>query len=409
MIPVILKGETSNPIQLTLREGYVYSGCVLAVCFRGVTKTFTDLVAGGTVELLYTAEETSTFPLGTGKVGLSIQNSAGDICFMPWAKIKVTDSPDEVHDAQITIDPATLNVSDATSKDSLGAVKSKLNAVLAFLRGMSCFALLALPFGALADVTPLVALLDEIPGDTPLMTNAAAYVDAKITAATNGIPAPDFSQNNAQLRETIAAVSPSADLTEATNHTGAALSAFASTGTVANAENATLAQYATSASEAMSATWATRISDGGSVGADNLTYSDILGAFAASSNYTDTATNAMASTFLPRSHSDGQDTATVGFDYGPGGLAFVPSEIYTQTTYLHHGYIVTDDEQGPLGNIGQYGGNFITARQEVENTIREKSLGGIWDAELEVWWTPVMRGGALTYQATTNVNLNAEN
>lgn len=45
----------------------------------------------------------------------------------------------------------------------------------------------------------------------------------------------------------------------------------------------------------------------------------------------------------------------------------------------------------------------------VTNIIRELSLGGIWDSELEVWWTPVMVGGSLTYQATTNVNLNAEN
>lgn len=45
----------------------------------------------------------------------------------------------------------------------------------------------------------------------------------------------------------------------------------------------------------------------------------------------------------------------------------------------------------------------------VTNIVRDLSLGGIWDEELEVWWTPVMRNGSLTYQATTNVNLNAEN
>lgn len=43
------------------------------------------------------------------------------------------------------------------------------------------------------------------------------------------------------------------------------------------------------------------------------------------------------------------------------------------------------------------------------NVVRECSLGGIWDTELQVWWTPVMSNGKLTYQATTNVNLNAEN
>lgn len=46
---------------------------------------------------------------------------------------------------------------------------------------------------------------------------------------------------------------------------------------------------------------------------------------------------------------------------------------------------------------------------DVTAAIREQSLGGIWDEELQVWWTPVMRNGSLTYQATTNVNLNAEN
>ena len=45
---------------------------------------------------------------------------------------------------------------------------------------------------------------------------------------------------------------------------------------------------------------------------------------------------------------------------------------------------------------------------DVTAAIREQSLGGIWDQQLEVWWTPVMVNGALTYQATTNVNLNAE-
>lgn len=219
MIPVILKGETSKPIQLTLREGYVYSGCVLAVCFRGVVKTFTDLVAGGTVELLYTAEETSKFPLGTGKVALSIRNSAGDICYMPWAKIKVTDCPDEVHDAQITIDPATLNVSDATSKDSLGAVKSKLNAVLAFLRGPSSLAVLALPLYALSDVAPLYSAFEDIPGDEQVVTNVVPYVEAKVTAATNAIPR--------------------AVLTAATNYTDQVLGMFAATGAVTRVSDGT--------------------------------------------------------------------------------------------------------------------------------------------------------------------------
>ena len=46
---------------------------------------------------------------------------------------------------------------------------------------------------------------------------------------------------------------------------------------------------------------------------------------------------------------------------------------------------------------------------DVTAAIREQSLGGIWDRDLEVWWTPIMENGALRYIATTNVNLNAGN
>jgi hypothetical protein len=50
-----------------------------------------------------------------------------------------------------------------------------------------------------------------------------------------------------------------------------------------------------------------------------------------------------------------------------------------------------------------------TTPADVTAAIREQSLGGIWDETLQVWWTPRMRNGSLTYEATTNVNLNAEN
>ena len=40
------------------------------------------------------------------------------------------------------------------------------------------------------------------------------------------------------------------------------------------------------------------------------------------------------------------------------------------------------------------------------NVVREAN-GGIWDTQLEVWWTPRMENGCLTYYATTNVNQSA--
>lgn len=66
-------------------------------------------------------------------------------------------------------------------------------------------------------------------------------------------------------------------------------------------------------------------------------------------------------------------------------------------------------EVAPGGGGGGGGVSEGRVGEIATNVVRECSLGGIWDTELQVWWTPVMSNGKLTYQATTNVNLNAEN
>ncbi|MBQ8125250.1 MAG: hypothetical protein IJ173_05095 [Kiritimatiellae bacterium] len=182
-IPTILKGETAKPIRLALADGYDYAGCSLHVDFCRTRSTFVELNAGGSLELRFTAEQTAGFPLGTSKAMLSLENAAGKIRFMPWAKIKVTDSPADLYDAQITIDPATLNVDDLTRSDNPDVVKSRVNAILAFLRGLKVLALALIPLGILADVTPKYAISDYIPGDMPIMTNVEEFVEAKMAEA----------------------------------------------------------------------------------------------------------------------------------------------------------------------------------------------------------------------------------
>lgn len=129
----------------------------------------------------------------------------------------------------------------------------------------------------------LAATMASQPWVTNRIAEAEARTDAKITAATNAIPAPgDYATVSNRAMSALQSHQP---LTPATNYTDAVAAEFESGArTAANANGALQANYAESAGEATSATWAARLSDGGSVGADNLTYSDIIGGFVAATN-----------------------------------------------------------------------------------------------------------------------------
>lgn len=71
--------------------------------------------------------------------------------------------------------------------------------------------------------------------------------------------------------------------------------------------------------------------------------------------------------------------------------------------YTSHGVgTITLGVEGGLEKVWIGGTNMA---DHVAAAIRNESLGGIWDSQLEVWWTPIMENGALKYVATTNVNM----
>ena len=94
----------------------------------------------------------------------------------------------------------------------------------------------------------------------------------------------------------------------------------------------------------------------------------------------------------------GANCTTLSFDYGNG-------TVYTATRSIV-GYILGAQTDKVLASTNLQTG---VSAATVTNIVRDLSLGGIWDSQLEVWWTPRMRNGSLTYEATTNVNLNAGN
>ena len=402
-IPIILKGETAKQITLALAEGYDYANCELIAEFAGASRTFENLVAGGTVALDFTACETARFPLGTSKVFLSIKNGAGEVKFLPWEKIKVTDSPTEVRAAVIRIDPATLDVTDATPKDSLAAVKSKLNAVLAFLRrtgAAACIALLSM--GA--------TMLDDMPGTNELYT--ASETDAKIVELS---PAPG---NYATVsNRAMTALQSHQSLRPATAYTDAAIAGL----------RGEIPGIITNGFDEVSG-WTVYTNGAEAAGWTVWQYERDTGAY---------FTSWSLRVGVPE-HIDSNDGIGIFEQNAPTGMSPQWGDTYeyileyetwyedlsegdsveirrTRRWRSAYGFALTNDipavsEWAKATTKPTYTASEVGAidAATVTNIVRDVSLGGIYDSELGVWWTPHMANGAYYWTATTNVNLNAE-
>ena len=356
-IPVILRGDTARGITLSPAPGYDYGGCTLEVELNGARRAFDGLAAGEGVTLDLTADETARMPLGAGRVYMRLRNAAGEVLSLPWAKVKVTDAPGEVRAAAITIDPATLDVEDATAGDSLGDVKGKLNAVLAFLRGSALCALLASMPCMGSDVAPLYTTPNDMPGDAPLMTNAAAYVDAKVAAATNGL-----------LREE----SDPAFITW-TNGTEVAAGA----GAVASHESVAIGMGANAVDE-IAPMYDGAVAVGPASAASGH-------AAVAVGNHAK-ANNAESVAIGPFARSHGPGTFSVHAD-GPEKFYLGDRSL---SSFLD-GYASSASVAATVTNV-------------VRAVVRETG-DLLWDEELQVTWKATFEGGCLWYTPVTNVNI----
>lgn len=387
-IPVILKGDTSATVTLALADGYDFGGCRLIVQFCNAARTFADLIPGGSVSFNFSADETANFPLGTSRVLLSLMNGAGEVRSMPWAKIKVTDSPAEVCDAAIAIDPGAIDAEELPERFTDADVKSRIDAIIRWLR-RSVPLLLASACCSVFASSPLTvqtATKGTIYNDEPVVTSVT--LDAAALA---------FASNTYTKAETDAKI---VELAPAPGN------------------------YANVSNRAMTALQSHQ-------------------SLAPATNYTDSATNALAASMLSRAEAEAGFTSWRFDDESlmDGSHVAEVREGWTdeaQGVRSYHLYVdgqLESDWTGPVGETSieftwQGDGHVTatrtrlrpTAEQEkywsakpshedatnaAEAVVRKLSLGGIWDTELEVWWTPRMRGGSLTYEATTNVNMEA--
>lgn len=201
-IPVILKGDTSAKIPLALADGFKYEGCTLVVECCGIIRRLSTLEAGGSIAVNYSADETARMPLGTSNVFLSLLNANDEKQSLPFAKLKVTDSPAEVYDAPIVVDPGLMSIEDLPTRFNDEDVRNRVNAIIAWMkRGVAVLAFAVLPvFGAglVVQTAPKGQVYNDQPVVTNVVLDASAFAskddlqkvekqiaDAKDTLATN--------------------------------------------------------------------------------------------------------------------------------------------------------------------------------------------------------------------------------
>ncbi len=214
------------------------------------------------------------------------------------------------------------------------------------------------------SATLLAALAVAFAADGATVRTATEdFVTNRIAVAVAALPAPDFTTNNTALVETIQAKTPSPDFT--TNNTALVETIEATAPAPGN--------YSIVSNRAMNA---------------NGNFLAVDGPFLWESEKAVKLNNGCLSLD----------------NTGTGGTML--NITYSEVLY---GYSKSAFWEDIIDAANAHAAGVYTTPEDVTAAIREQSLGGIWDAELEVWWTPVMRNGSLTYQATTNVNLNAEN
>lgn len=183
-MPVILKGDTSARISFSLTDNFSYEGYSLRVDFHHVSYVIYDLKAGSTVFVQYTAEDTSSFPLGTGLMTLTLENEEGVRRTLPVERVKVTDAPAEVYDGAIIIDPGVAKVEDLPERFTDNDVRSKINQILSFFRRCAAFCLLGIMSYGFVAASVLTAPKGEIYNDSPVVTN----VNLEGLAKTDEVP-----------------------------------------------------------------------------------------------------------------------------------------------------------------------------------------------------------------------------
>lgn len=190
-------GTFGRPLHFTINTGadVDLAGCRAEFEFDGIVKTFERIVAGASVEIVFTHQETADMKTGVRFAKFRIIDADGKIrTFDNSLAVKVTTHVGDAYPgsdstsitignviswSQVVNKPDLTDVRDLDPEAStMGDVMRTVNRLLSAFRACIAVALLAVPALAedAAEVLPLYAPLKDLPGKTQIMTNIVEYV-----------------------------------------------------------------------------------------------------------------------------------------------------------------------------------------------------------------------------------------
>lgn len=177
-IPTILKGDDSGAILLNLADGRNYEGARLVVAYQGITRTFDTLTPGGTVQLVFTHDETATFALGTFPFLARLIGASGAVETVDNAdmRVKVTDCLGEVNaGGGFSIVPGNAflsaqDVGEMPTNSTVRQIIAKVNEIARALAAKSLPAIVATFMFAANGANVSTAKFGDIEPDTEIVT-----------------------------------------------------------------------------------------------------------------------------------------------------------------------------------------------------------------------------------------------
>ena len=189
---IILKGDTARPVTIKIADDAdIPAGANVTVGYQSAVRRFTGVKAGETIGVVFSADETAAFALGTFPLRISIDMNGRRVTSSNATQmVECTDDVTKGGSAIYYVDGGGSidNIATLGEKYTMAEIRAKINEILKALgsgaAAIAVAAFLALGGGVAQAAGVTSARLDELPNDTAVVT----AVDLSGLADASAIP-----------------------------------------------------------------------------------------------------------------------------------------------------------------------------------------------------------------------------